>query len=239
MTDPQKFDNRLDNTASREAEQPKDIAQPHPKQADAMKVFERIQQQRRFGVSVNIGDIANQLRGAAPRSSFPETLFVEHFLPLFAGEVEPTSHVNYTTWVEKVAGGVSSPVDITNEKGDVIYTVPAMFSDTVLEQTKPGAQAMTHIERQYSRLKEFDAAGSQRYLAKMLAGMHIKEKPTQEVYDNMRVWNDIFKRYGREDKIINMLDLNNDPNKDKPTSVGTVAGSSGNDDVGDYVLETD
>lgn len=239
MTDPQQFDNKLDNTTNREATAPKDIAQPHPKQAEAMKVFEQIQQQRRFGVSVNIGEIASQLRGEVVRATFPEALFVEHFLPLFAGEVQPTIHVNYTTWVDKVAGGTMMPVDIVDEKGVVLFTVPAMFSDSVLEQTKPGAQAMTHIERQYSRLKEFDAAGSQRYLSKMLSGMHIKEKPTQEVYDNMRVWNDIFKRYGREDKIINMLDLNNDPNKDKPASVGTVAGGNSNADLGDYELETD
>lgn len=236
MSQHDKIERELDGTQSRGTTPTPDIAQPHPKQAEAMRLFEAIQSNRNFGISTNIGQIASSLTSVVEVSKFPEELFVQHFLPLFAGEVEATPDVNYTTWVEKVAGGMSSPVDIVDADGVVLYRIPAVFNESVLEQTAPGAMAMTHLERQYSRLKEFDAAGSQQFLSKSLSSMHIKGEPTQEVYDNMRTWNDILKRYGREDKIIKLIDDAKDPNRDKPLASAVVADPTG---LGEYELDTD
>lgn len=232
------LDNKLDRTTSRQATQPTDVAQPHPRQRQAMEVFEKVQKNRRLGIGVDIRSISNQLTTLEQNAQFPETLFVEHFLPLFAGEVQPTAQVNYTTWIEKVAGGEKVAVDIFDENNVRIFTVPAMFDTSVLEQSKPGGESMTLIERHYSRLKEFDAAGSQQFLNKKLSGLHIKDKPTEQVYENIRVWNAIFERYGKADKILNLINLKNDPNKDKALDFGSTSGGSAAD-VGDYELDTD
>lgn len=233
------LDNKLDRTITRTPDTPTDVAQPHPRQAQAMKVFETFQSNRRMGIGIDIRGIANSLTQIEQNAQFPETLFVEHFLPLFAGEVQPTAEVNYRTWLEKVAGGEKISVDITAEDGAVLFTVPPLFDTSILEQAKPGGESMTLIERHYSRLKEFDAAGSQQFLNKKLSGLHIKDKPTEQVYANMRIWNAIFERYGKHDKILNLGNLlQNDPNKDKAVDLGgsSIANAA---DVGDYELDTD
>ncbi|BCM95270.1 hypothetical protein [Burkholderia phage FLC6] len=233
------LDNKLDGTTSRVPEPQTDVAQPHPRQQEAMKVFANFQQQRRMGIGIDIRGIANSLTQIEQNSQFPETLFVEHFLPLFAGEVQPTAEVNYRTWLEKVAGGEKVSVDIVDENGKILFTVPPLFDTSILEQSKPGGESMTLIERHYSRLKEFDAAASQQFLNKKLSGLHIKDKPTEQVYANMRIWNAIFERYGKHDKILNLGNLlENDPNKDKAVDLGG-SSSANTADVGDYELDTD
>jgi hypothetical protein len=235
--DKEKLDHKLDQTQPRPIAPPADPAQVHPKQKEALDIFAKFQRNRNFGISVDIAGIANQLKTEAPRAYFPEQLFVQHFLPLFADEVKPTSEVNIQTWIVKVAGSESTPVDIVDPEGKVLFTVPPVFDHSVLEQSKPGGMSMTRVERQYSRLKEVDAHASQQFLSKTLQSMHIKDKPTEEVYANMRIWNDIFKRYGKEEKIINLLNLENDPNKDK--DLGIAGTSSTASDVSDYELDTD
>uniref|UniRef100_A0AAU7PF67 Uncharacterized protein n=1 Tax=Burkholderia phage vB_BgluM-SURPRISE13 TaxID=3159457 RepID=A0AAU7PF67_9VIRU len=239
MMSQNELDNKLDRTAPRQVAQPTDVAQPHPRQKQAMEVFERFQKQRRMGIGIDIRGIANQLTQIEMNSKFPEELFVEHFLPLFTGEVQPTMQVNYTTWLEKVAGGEKVAVDIVDANGNTLFTVPPLFDTSILEQSKPGGESMTLIERHYSRLKEFDAAGSQQFLSKKLSGLHIKAEPTEQLYANMRVWNAIFERYGKRDKILNLGNLlENDPNKNKVVDLG--GASSGNSaDVSDYELDTD
>ncbi|BAS05016.1 hypothetical protein [Ralstonia phage RSF1] len=234
----EELDNKLDNTAPRQAEPPTDVAQPHPRQKQAMEVFEALQKNRRMGIGIDIRGISNQLTLVEQNSQFPEELFVEHFLPLFAGEVAPTAHVNYQTWLEKVAGGEKVSVDIVDTQGNVLFTVPPLFDTSILEQAKPGGESMTLIERHYSRLKEFDAAGSQVFLNRKLSGLHIKDKPTEQVYENIRIWNAIFERYGKHDKILNLINLQNDPNKDKAVGLSSAGGRNAAD-VGDYELDTD
>lgn len=235
----EEFQNRVDGATPRPTKPENDIAQPHPRQAEATALFGQIMKNRRMGIAVNISGIADQLKAAPTQANyiqqFPEQLFVEHFIPLFAGEVQPTPHVNYNTWVEKVAGGENKAVEIVDENGSVLFTVPPMFDTSVLEQSKPGGESMTLIERHYSRLKEFDISGSQNYLRNKLSSMHIREKPTEEVYNNFRAWNAIFERYGRHDKILNLLPLENDPNKDKAGEVN----SGHRDDGLTYELDTD
>lgn len=231
------LDHKLDGTSPRPIAPPPDIAQVHPKQQEAMKVFEQVQRNRRMGVSINISAIAGQLAEAAPKAVFPEALFVEFFLPLFADEIQPTPELNVVTWIEKVAGGETVAVDIVDTNNNVLFTVPPLFDTSVLEQSKPGGMSMTLVERHYSRLKEVDAMASQTFMYKMLQSMHIKDKPTAEVYTNMKAWDQIFARYGKENKIIKLLNLDNDPNKNNPVGGGGANASA--NDIADYELDTD
>ena len=228
------LENKLDGTVERQ-DQSDLIAQKQSNEQykQAMAMFEKVQNQRRMGVSVDIANALTQITPPKDNPAFSEQYFVEYFLPMFLGEVEPTDAVNINVWIERIAGDERRSVDIVDEEGKVLFTVPPMFDTSVFEQAQPGSQSMTRIERSYSRLKEFDAAGSQHYLSKMLTGIHLVEKPTEETYANIRVWNDILTRYGKADQIINLLPLDKDPNKDK------VVATPSQKDLSDYVLDTD
>lgn len=59
----------------------------------------------------------------------PENVFRRYFLPFFLGLVEDEAEYSKirTAWIS-IAEGHSSPVDITDPKGDVIFTVPPLFN---------------------------------------------------------------------------------------------------------------
>lgn len=233
------FHHRLDGTTDIPNKPPVDPAQPHPRHKEAMQLLERFQNGRNKGISIDIRSIATALRKDVEVHSIPEPVFVQHFLPLFAGEIQETEALNYTTWIEKVAGSDRAPVNVIDLNYNVLFVVPPLLDASVIEQTTSGGSGtMSRIERQYSRLKEIDAGASQIYLEKMLKGSHLKEKPTQQVIDNVKTWNEIFRRYGREDKIItlgNILDL--DTKKEAPGIGGGINPSP--TDVSDYELDTD
>lgn len=227
--------NQLDDTRPRPIEPENDVAQPHPKHAAAMDIFKKFSMDRRMDITTDIKDIVEGLAPVIVTAQFPEALFLQHFFPFFIGDVPPTNLINNTTWIDKVAGDSRNPVEIINEKGEVLFTVPPMFDTSVLDQAQSGGQTMTLVERHYSRLKEIDVSGSQQFLKNTLSSIHVKDKPTQELYANFRAWNDILTRYGRQDRIIEVLPLDQDPNKDKAAPPS----SNPTSDLADYELDTD
>lgn len=231
MTNKEQLDNKLDRTESIQKESP--IQQ----RDEAMKIFEQFQKNRNFGMKIDITNIANALKADHVTTKFPEVYFVEHFLPMFAMMKPQTQDVNYNTWLD-IAGGDRYPVDIVNEEGTVLFTVPPMMDDSVIDEVKAGGESMTRIERHYSRLKEIDAVGSQTYLSAKLQGIHIKEKPTQQSIDNIKAWNAIYRRYGMEDQIIQLGNILDHDSK-KADQASTGHSTSGNNDIGDYELDTD
>ena len=180
-----------------------------PEREQAMANLDAILKMRRTSPvfqSVGVDDVL--LKPLQEITKFPEVLFVEFFLPFFAGEVPATDDINYETWIAKVAGGERMPVDIVDAEGKVLYRVPELFDTSVMENTSANGQSMTVIERQYSRLKEIDSNASQNFLANSMTQAHLRQEPSAHAYENTRAWNEIFKRYGREDKIINLIDPN-------------------------------
>lgn len=234
------FHHRLDGTSEIPNKPPTDPAQPHPKQKEALEIFQKFQNGRRQGVSIDISNIALALKKEIPTYQIPEQIFISHFLPLFAGEIEESEALNYNTWIEKVAGSDRAPVEVIDLDYKVLFVVPPMLDDSVIEQSKAGgAGTMSRIERQYSRLKEIDAAASQTYLMKMLQGSHLKEKPTQAVIDNIKTWNAIFVRYGREDKILQLGSiLDHDTKKEETAGAGGINPTPAAD-IGDYEMDYD
>jgi hypothetical protein len=136
--------------------------------------------------------------------TFPEPLFRQHFLPFFSGQAKATREINFSVWIEKVAGGESRAVDVVDENGNVLFTVPGLHDQGGVELTKSG-RGMTHVERQYVRLKEVSISDSQEFLASSLTSMHIAATTPDVARANAKAWNDIFRRYGLEDKIINLI----------------------------------
>lgn len=235
------IEHQLDQSAPRVPVAEKDHLRVHPRQKEANEFFANLAAIRRREAGADTAMIAKGLtRTLAPRAQFPEALFVQWFIPLWAGEIEPSEMMNTYTWINKVAGDERTPVDIVDEQGEVLFTVPPLLDTSILEKIKPGGLTMSMIERQYERTKEIDAMGSQHFLTSRLEMMHIKEKPSQEVFDNTRVWDMIFIRYGRGDKIIKIVNLENDPNKEAAgVALKAKPGAADNSDTADYELDCD
>jgi len=212
--------------------EPKIDAKPHPEKDKVLEVFGSLVNSNKASVERVITEVTEKLNPYEQRYSFPEELFVKFFLPFFVGEIPATPEINMNTWLDKVSGDPKNPVDIIDNEGNVIFTVPPILDQSVIEQSNPQSRSMTVIERQYSRLKEISAVASQMYLEKTLTGIHVKDKPTEEVYNNIRVWNDILKRYGKEDKIVNIIPIE-EVNKHAPTHIEDKT------DISDYELDTD
>lgn len=233
------FHRQLDGNAAIPAKPAMDIASVHPKRDEAMKVFERIQRERRMRIDVDIKSIASVLVHKEKVEQIPEPVFVEFFLPMFAGEVEETQAVNYQTWIEKVSGKDTAPVEVIDENFNVLYVVPPLLDMSVIEQTRPGGNIMTVVERKFSRLKEIDVAASDIFLSKTLEGMHVAEKPSQQSIDNIKAWNAIFVRYGRADKILNLGNILEYDTKKEETTPGNGNAGVSNNDTTSYELDYD
>ena len=215
-----------------------DPTQVHPKQAEAMALFAQFQKQRNQFIDVDIRQVAGQLRRPQKVEQVPENIFVDYFLPMFADEVEQTEEVNYNTWIEKVAGRDTAPVEVVDHQGNVLFTVPPLLDSSVIEQAQSGRNSFTRIARKYSRLKEVAAAESQIFLSKTLQGVHIAQHVSQAVIDNVKAWNAIFVRYGRADKIINLGNLLDHDTK-KEETVPTGGKPVSDSDLSDFELDYD
>lgn len=241
MSDKQtQFDNNMDRREPVAKVPPAEPTTLHPKHNEAMAIFARFERNRNMGMRVDISNIATTLTEQlkAPNPWFPEPLFVEHFLPMFAGINPETAELNYDTWHEKIAGSDRQAVDIVDLDHKVLYTIPATLNMSVIEQVGAGSNTMSRIERKFSRLKEIDVAGSQSYLSRSLSSVHISDVPSQEVIDNIKTWNAIFERYGMKDKIIKLGNvLDHDTKKDE--TPGVQARPNTSSDLGDYDLEVD
>jgi len=215
--------------------EPKIDSMPHPDHDKVMDVFSKIMKVNHKNVESIINDISTKLIPEKSNPTFPEELFVKFFLPFFAGEVPATKEISISTWLDKISGDPKIAVDIIDNEGNVLYTVPPILDQSVIEQVQPGGRTISMVEKQYSRLKEVSAAASSVYLEKTLVGMHIKDKPTKEVYMNMKAWNDILERYGKGDKIINLFP------EDKINSVvnDSIIENVNKNDLSDYELDTD
>lgn len=228
----------VDPMTHRPVTPPLQQGEPIPQREKALDQIGDILKQRRTLSSLPLASVPDELvkfiQAPLPVHTFPEPLFVQYFLPLFAGNATEDHAVSYQTWIEKVAGSDRSPVDIVDGNGKVLFRVPPLMDVSALEMNKSGRN-WTILERQYFRMKEVDAQGSQDFLATSLSSLHIAAKAPDELYQNTRAWNEIFRRYGMEDKILNLVN-----EEDAPESVKNENKlSRSNDRLGEGELEFD
>lgn len=177
-----------------------------PQREQALANMQRLLDSRRSVSNMPAAKIPDALREFIenpPRPTFPEPLFVQYFLPYFAGTAGPESQVDYTTWIQKVSGGDSIAVDIIDENGTVLFTVPPLLERAGIV-TNTSGKSMTIIERQYSRRMEIDVQGGQNLLVDSLNDLYLPKEQPDQMLANTRAWNDIFRRYGL-DHLINPI----------------------------------
>lgn len=66
------------------------------------------------------------------RVKLPEEVFRHHFLPFFTGqEVQDKSRKPVTEWIG-IAGSPTASVDVVNEGGETMFTVPPMMDSAIV-----------------------------------------------------------------------------------------------------------
>lgn len=134
-----------------------------------------------------------------PRSRLPEPLFREHFWPYFNHDREVQRDQNvFAQWVG-VAGSPTSEVDVVNEKGDIVFTVPALLNTGILNVLKSDHQQQSIKEtfQETSRLAADLPDVATTFFQKMLQhklGDISSNRPPQE--KDVQNWKKIAEYYG-------------------------------------------
>lgn len=124
----------------------------------------------------------------------PEPVFRDIFLPVFKGEVKHNQRDFIAHWMG-IAGGPTSPVEVVDLKGDVIFTVPPIYdTERVLTDRSKGKSysSMFSLLAEDSRVfaqraaVEFAAAAAER-----IEGQIDNTKPS-----SIQQWKIIFDHYG-------------------------------------------
>lgn len=134
----------------------------------------------------------------AEKNKIPEEIFVNNFLPFFSGKVSLTETKENVigTWIG-IAGSPSSPVDVIDSSGNVLYEVPAILKneliDPVVVEQKRSLPAI---------LAEYRARNKNSPVIGNLFITQELEKKSEELTQNAPVnevnegWNQIMTRYG-------------------------------------------
>lgn len=90
------------------------------------------------------------------RNKLHEPIFRQYFLPFFTNAVAPSPDNNaYAYWVG-VAGSPTSEVDVVDDSGEVLFTVPALLNTNSLEvlQNRHRGPSMKDMYLEYAQLSQ-------------------------------------------------------------------------------------
>lgn len=129
----------------------------------------------------------------------PEPLFVKHFLPVFAGEVSSKENQQALgNWIS-IAGTPMNEVDIIDNTGKVLFSVPPLFNTAVIDITnRANGRSLADIFKEYVIRNANIPSIAERKLADA-----IEDKLNQSVdsgrrnLGNEERWMSIFERYGK------------------------------------------
>lgn len=129
----------------------------------------------------------------------PEATFVKSFLPYFCGE-EPIEGRNniIALWIG-IAGSTTSKVNIVDNKGEVIFTVPPINDTSIIDvNNKNKGQGFKNIVQNYQLYANQTPASADNYLNRTIGGRLDRLRAESEVFNqNEAIWVSIFQRYGK------------------------------------------
>lgn len=136
------------------------------------------------------------------KAMIPEIVFKESFLEFFKDvNSHPNSNGLLLKWLE-LSGGVYNEVDVVNDKGDTVYTVPGICTPGSINEAIANNTAFDRIVTTFNnKLNRTEAEGVNYLNAELSKITNIVE----EGRDNTQKWVNILTRY--DDK--------NSDNKDK------------------------
>jgi hypothetical protein len=145
------------------------------------------------GVSKALNEITK-----ASINELPEQLFVNHFLPLFLGEVPQDTNL-LQTWFG-IAGNPYMPVNVTGNNGEILYTVPAFFEREAitLDNADSNATSFTDIIATTEQLSHLHPKRAERYFEDQMNRRNIVKDGNPLVARNIKIWAEICERYNKK-----------------------------------------
>jgi C1A family cysteine protease len=193
----------------------------NPQENNVLPTFkdQRIEQQ--------IVDIQSQLEevASADIKTMPEDLFVNVFLPLFAGDEEKKYKVNFAMWAGQ-AGSAYKPVNIVDAANKVLFTVPPLFDRNQVTPVEGDGIRMSHVIHTTQQYANMHPAQAEAYLNEQLSQRNLVKRVPANILNHLESWNAIFKRYGRPEILAVPEEAKN-----------AVAGLAGEADNGEYEIE--
>ena len=124
----------------------------------------------------------------------PEQIFVDYFLPFFAGQIEPADHV--VNWIS-VAGSPSQEVMVINNLGVEMFVVPGLLNTRHIQRLRPEGSLpfMSIIAMSNALNTKSPAQAHNLFIQSMLERYRqVHNSNYQPTEDELR-WIEIFTRY--------------------------------------------
>lgn len=135
------------------------------------------------------------LNDPSSRNKLPEQLFKSNFLPLFAGQ-ETQSEVTLGLWVS-VAGTPFAEVDIIDDNGQVLFTVPPIFERHIVDPTVPRDMPFSVVADTVEKMLIQNPFRAQAFLHHHLDAALVPDATVEKWRDAYAGrMSEIFKRYG-------------------------------------------
>lgn len=135
----------------------------------------------------------------------PEIIFKEHFLNFFYKMTkEETTSPLALKWIE-LAGGVYNEVDVVNEAGQVIFTVPSLFTRPNVDDSVLGKMSFSNIAHKFQAKLDRTEAEGLNYLNRELSSL--PNNVDSDSANDINRWMNIFLRYSVKSTDIKTLPL--------------------------------
>jgi len=125
-----------------------------------------------------------------------ERIFVNVFLPLFAGDENRIYNATFETWIS-FAGSAYTNVDVIDVGGNVLFTVPPLFDRAVINPVNEFNTSIAHVVTTAGQYARIHPKQGSRYLDSELTRRATIMKIPANILKNLEIWNSIFKRYNR------------------------------------------
>ena len=88
--------------------------------------------QKNTAIQHEMNRVYSDLVVSQPKGKLSEEVFVQYFLPFFSGKSPEGSDKKMGEWIG-VAGNATAEVDIVDQRGEVLFTVPSMMNSNALD----------------------------------------------------------------------------------------------------------
>lgn len=129
-------------------------------------------------------------------AQLPEHMFRKDFLPYFSGKVRDDAKLNITTHWVAIAGTPASEVDVVDESGKVLFSVPPLMTTDWLHSGNGGVRGrsfneiLTHAKNQGARLPHLSDQVIGNQGTQKINSMSVSTDQSSE-----SKWKNIFQRY--------------------------------------------
>lgn len=178
------------------------------------KIVQKIQDTLKKQVAKDTDMIFESLVVKPDNRTLPEELFVNYFLPYFAGNTpEEYQQEVIEKWIT-IASSAMHEVDIVSPSGIVLFTVPSLFDTSSIDTINRNVgNSLSDIYAQYELKGNNIPAVAETYLSKELSKKLSIVKDNPNMADTESRWKSIFDRYN----VVSNLSVNTAVVEDDPT----------------------